>query len=208
MESGWRAVLSDRIFVLLVLIQGFIYGALFSYISGSSFMFQNVYGLSDQMYSLLYGINGIGIIVTAELSGILSRRLSLVQQLGSGLVIGFIGSVLVMLSGIRNSIALAIIGLFLVVATLGIVNSVVTTLAMDRQGEHAGVASSILGIGMYSIGIICTPLSGYHGQSYLSSTSVTDLLCEIGALGVYRVMETRSETMSADGLAFCFFCLF
>ncbi len=32
-------------------------------------MFQNVYGLSDQMYSLLYGINGIGIIVTAELSG-------------------------------------------------------------------------------------------------------------------------------------------
>lgn len=52
MESGWWAVLSDRIFVLLVLIQGFIYGALFSYISGSSFMFQNVYGLSDQMYSL------------------------------------------------------------------------------------------------------------------------------------------------------------
>ena len=69
-----------------------------------------------------------------------------------------------MLSGIRNSIALAIIGLFLVVATLGIVNSVVTTLAMDRQGEHAGVASSILGIGMYSIGIICTPLVGIMGS--------------------------------------------
>lgn len=193
MESGWRAVLSDRIFVLLVLIQGFIYGALFSYISGSSFMFQNVYGLSDQMYSLLYGINGIGIIVTAELSGILSRRLSLVQQLGSGLVIGFIGSVLVMLSGIRNSIALAIIGLFLVVATLGIVNSVVTTLAMDRQGEHAGVASSILGIGMYSIGIICTPLVVIMGSHTYLPLALLIFLCEIGALGVYRVMKQEAR---------------
>ena len=165
MESGWRAVLSDRIFVLLVLIQGFIYGALFSYISGSSFMFQNVYGLSDQMYSLLYGINGIG----------------------------FIGSVLVMLSGIRNSIALAIIGLFLVVATLGIVNSVVTTLAMDRQGEHAGVASSILGIGMYSIGIICTPLVGIMGSHTYLPLALLIFLCEIGALGVYRVIKQEAR---------------
>ena len=156
-------------------------------------MFQNVYGLSDQMYSLLYGINGIGIIVTAELSGILSRRLSLVQQLGSGLVIGFIGSVLVMLSGIRNSIALAIIGLFLVVATLGIVNSVVTTLAMDRQGEHAGVASSILGIGMYSIGIICTPLVGIMGRHTYLPLALLIFLCEIGALGVYRVMKQEAR---------------
>ena len=156
-------------------------------------LFQNVYGLSDQMYSLLYGINGIGIIVTAELSGILSRRLSLVQQLGSGLVIGFIGSVLVMLSGIRNSIALAIIGLFLVVATLGIVNSVVTTLAMDRQGEHAGVASSILGIGMYSIGIICTPLVGIMGSHTYLPLALLIFLCEIGALGVYRVMKQEAR---------------
>ena len=189
MESGWQVVLSDKIFLLLVIIQGFVYGALFSYISGSSFMFQNVYGLSDQIYSVIYGVNGVGIILTAELSGILSRRLTLMQQLGGGLLLGGFGSFLLFFSGFGNSLVLAILGLFLVVSTLGIVNSVVTTLAMDRQGRHAGIASSVLGIGMYSIGIICTPLVGIMGSHTYLPLAILILVCQGAALFVYYGMK-------------------
>lgn len=189
MESGWQVVLSDKIFLLLVIIQGFVYGALFSYISGSSFMFQNIYGLSNQIYSVIYGVNGVGIILTAELSGILSRRLTLMQQLGGGLLLGGFGSFLLFFSGFGNSLVLAILGLFLVVSTLGIVNSVVTTLAMDRQGRHAGIASSVLGIGMYSIGIICTPLVGIMGSHTYLPLAILILVCQGAALFVYYGMK-------------------
>lgn len=196
-SSGWQKVLSDKVFLLLVVIQGFVYGALFSYISGSSFMLQNVYDLSSSMYSVIYGINGIGIIITAELSGLLSKRLSLFQQLGGGLFLGLLGSLLLFLSGFGNILALAISGLFLVVATLGIVNSVVTTLAMDRQGQHAGIASSILGIGMYSIGIFCTPLVGIMGSGTYLPLALLILLCEAAAAFLFKFVK-KSQTKLAE----------
>jgi DHA1 family bicyclomycin/chloramphenicol resistance-like MFS transporter len=36
------------------------FGALFAYISGSSFVLQGVYGVSPQLYSVLFAMNGLG----------------------------------------------------------------------------------------------------------------------------------------------------
>ena len=43
--ATYRGLLRDRTFVALVLISGLAFATLFSYISGSSFVLQNVYGL-------------------------------------------------------------------------------------------------------------------------------------------------------------------
>ena len=41
---------------------GLSFGALFSYIAGSSFVFQDVYGVSPQVYALLFGLNGVALL--------------------------------------------------------------------------------------------------------------------------------------------------
>lgn len=189
-KAGWQAVFSDRPFMMFVLIQGFVYAAMFCYISGSSFMLQNVFGLSDKMFSLIYGINGIGIVVAAELAGVLSKKMSSFRQLGWGVGLGFLGSILVIISGIHtNHLWLALLGLLLVVSTLGLVNAVVTTMAMERQGEHAGIASSVLGLGMYAIGMVFTPLVGIMGSNTYLPLAVLIFISEACAVILYKMLE-------------------
>lgn len=185
---GIQAIFKDRPFILFVLIQGLVYGAMFCYISGSSFMLQNVFSLSKSTFSLIYGINGIGIILMAEMSTILIHWFDELQQLKIGLIGGLIGAICVLISGFGSNhrLWLALIGLFLVVATLGLINAVVTSLALQRQGQHAGIASSVLGLGMYVFGIFLSPLVGVMGSYTYLPLAVLILLCEIGALILYQ----------------------
>ena len=67
-------LLHDRYFFGHCLLQCFVFAAFFSYISGSSFVFQNIYGVSAQTYSLIFGGIGAGLF----LSGLLPARLAAV----------------------------------------------------------------------------------------------------------------------------------
>ncbi|KRM24587.1 multidrug effflux MFS transporter [Latilactobacillus graminis] len=187
LSASLQNIFQDRPFILFVLIQGLVYGAMFCYISGSSFMLQNVFSLSKSTFSLIYGINGIGIILMAELSTVLIHWFNELQQLKMGLIGGLAGAICVLLSGLGpNRLWLALVGLFLVVSTLGLINAVVTSLALQRQGQHAGIASSVLGLGMYVFGIFLSPLVGIMGSYTYLPLAILILLCEIGALSLYH----------------------
>ena len=58
-----RLLLSDRRFVGAVVAQGFVYAALFAYLSGATYVLQGVYGLSPQAYALAFGLNSAGFMV-------------------------------------------------------------------------------------------------------------------------------------------------
>ncbi|WP_251945153.1 hypothetical protein [Latilactobacillus sakei] len=95
-----------------------------------------------------------------------------------------------MISGLGpNKLWLALIGLFLVVSTLGLINAVVTSLALQRQGKQAGIASSVLGLGMYVFGIFLSPLVGIMGSYTYLPLAVLILLCEFSALLLYRYVR-------------------
>ena len=57
------SVCRDRIFLGYVLACGLGMGATFAYVAGSSFVLQNVYGLSPQLYGLIFALNAIGMVV-------------------------------------------------------------------------------------------------------------------------------------------------
>ena len=70
----YRALFSDRIFVGVALIGAMVFSGLFSYLSASSFLFQDVYGLSSQWYGVLFAANSIGIVLGVQVSSRLARR--------------------------------------------------------------------------------------------------------------------------------------
>ncbi|MGN1038472.1 MAG: multidrug effflux MFS transporter, partial [Mailhella sp.] len=59
----------NRTFLAYMLIQGFVMAGFFGYISASPFVLQNIYKLSAQEYALCFGLNGIGIMVFAQVTG-------------------------------------------------------------------------------------------------------------------------------------------
>ncbi|MDQ1513056.1 MAG: transporter, family, multidrug resistance protein, partial [Microbacteriaceae bacterium] len=72
--GGYRAVLTDPIFVGAAIVGGMQFSGLFAYLSTSSFLFQEVYGFSPQQFGLLFAVNSLGIIGGSQLSARAMRR--------------------------------------------------------------------------------------------------------------------------------------
>ena len=61
MRQRYKSLLSDRVFIGVAIIGGMTFSGLFTYLSSSSFLFQDVYGLDPQQYGLLFAANSLGI---------------------------------------------------------------------------------------------------------------------------------------------------
>lgn len=167
--KGLGAMFGKRQFILIALTQGLIFGALFSYISASSFVFQTYFHMTVGQFSLLYAINGLGIILGNNLPGYLPEQIKDSDILNGGLTGGMFAGVLLVGSLLLRPMAiLVIIPLFIVVFCVGVVNTVATSMAMSLGGRtNAGAASAVLGLLMNIIGALASPLAGIMGtQSY------------------------------------------
>ncbi|MBF7121781.1 multidrug effflux MFS transporter [Pediococcus pentosaceus] len=167
--KGLGAMFGKRQFILIALTQGLIFGALFSYISASSFVFQTYFHMIVGQFSLLYAINGLGIILGNNLPGYLPEQIKDSDILNGGLIGGMFAGVLLVGSLLLRPMAiLVIIPLFIVVFCVGVVNTVATSMAMSLGGRtNAGAASAVLGLLMNIIGALASPLAGIMGtQSY------------------------------------------
>lgn len=167
--KGLGAMFGKRQFILIALTQGLIFGALFSYISASSFVFQTYFHMTAGQFSLLYAINGLGIILGNNLPGYLPEQIKDSDILNGGLIGGMFAGVLLVGSLLLRPMAiLVIIPLFIVVFCVGVVNTVATSMAMSLGGRtNAGAASAVLGLLMNIIGALASPLAGIMGtQSY------------------------------------------
>ena len=159
----------DRVFAGYALTVAFAYASLFAYISASSFVLQDLYGLSATEFSLMFALNAAGMIVLGLLNARLVRRFD-VRRL---LIVGLVGSslaavVLLIVVGTPAGASLGAVGvllpLFVVVATRGLVSANATVLGVQRA-PTAGAASAVLGACMFGGGILVSPLLALGGDA-------------------------------------------
>jgi DHA1 family bicyclomycin/chloramphenicol resistance-like MFS transporter len=158
-------LIRDRFFVGLALSQGLAVACMFIYIASSSFVLQNNYGLSPNVFGLIFGINALGQIVLSQITGRLAGRVSERKLYVTGVLIIALGASLVLLNAIVNAgLWLLLIGFFIPVAFLGMVLATSFPLAMEQYGHAAGSASAIIGVLTFLIGGILAPLGGLGGS--------------------------------------------
>ncbi|WP_078433644.1 multidrug effflux MFS transporter [Metabacillus halosaccharovorans] len=63
---NYKTLLKDRKFMGYGLASGILFGGCFAYISGSPFIYQNIYGVSPQVFSILFALNGISLMLGAQ----------------------------------------------------------------------------------------------------------------------------------------------
>jgi len=83
----FKRILADRGFLGYALAQGFVMASLFSYISGSPFVVQDIFGVSPQMYSLIFAVNGLGIVLVTQITGRLAGKIAEKRLFVIGLMI-------------------------------------------------------------------------------------------------------------------------
>lgn len=158
-------LLREPSFMACGLAAGFGFGGMFLYISGSPFLLQEVYGVSPQTYSLVFGLNAFGLIAAAQTSGRLSGRVrpELLVVFGSLLTLAGASFLLVaVLAGM--ALPAVVVALFVAMCGAGFVMPGSGALALASQpSQVAGSASALLGVVQFAFGGLTAPLMGLFG---------------------------------------------
>ncbi|VTQ53976.1 molybdopterin biosynthesis protein [Campylobacter jejuni] len=186
-------LLKHRPFMGLCLTQGFIMAGMFAYIGASPFVLQQIYHLSPQMFSLCFAINGIGLVISAQVSTRLSHRFGEMALVKAGLCIAAIASVALVISASLNApLVMLLIPLFFSVMVIGIIGPNAGSLAMQSQGKNAGSASALLGVCMFALGAVAVPVTGFGNHPALSM-GLTILGCYAIAILMFVTLVRKAE---------------
>ncbi|WP_238681791.1 multidrug effflux MFS transporter [Micromonospora trifolii] len=161
----YRGLVNDRAFVGLVLVAGLAMAALFAYVSGSSFVLQQEYGLDEQQFGIAFGAGAVGLIGATQFNVRLLRRYTPQQILVSALIAGTAAGLLLVMfaaTGI-GGLGTLLASLWLVLAAAGLALPNAPALAMSRHSEAAGTAAALLGAVQFGIGAVSAPLAGLFG---------------------------------------------
>ncbi|MEU2676909.1 multidrug effflux MFS transporter [Streptomyces sp. NPDC007107] len=188
-----RGLLADRVFTGYMVAGSLAFAALFAYVSASPFVVQEIYGASPQTFSLLFGINSIGLIAVGQINGkLLVGRVSLDKALGFGLAVITVAALalLLMTSGVFGEVGLVPVaaGLFVLMSAMGLAMPNTNTQALMRTRHAAGSASALLGTSQFLIGAIASPLVGIAGERTAVPMAVVQVVCALSATACFLLL--------------------
>jgi DHA1 family bicyclomycin/chloramphenicol resistance-like MFS transporter len=163
--ATYGSLLRDRPFVGLVLISGLGFATLFSYIGGSSFVLQGIYGLSVQQFALAFGANSLGFLAGSQVNPLVVRRFGPRRVVRGAVTVASVASLLVLLAAATGWGGLPgiLVPLWFVLAGAGMTFPNTPALALTRHGEAAGTAAAMLGAAQFVIGGAAAPVIGLMG---------------------------------------------
>lgn len=186
------SLLKDRSFMGYALTVGFIHGGSFAYVSGTPFVYQDIYGVSPQVFSILFGINGLAIIsgsfIIGRFGGIIHEK----SLLRIAVITAMIATaVLLTMTMIHGPLATLVISIFIYMITIGMVLTSTFTLAMEKQGHRAGSASALLGMLPLLLGSIVSPLVGINETTAVPMGAIMFVTAVIGSLAFFGLTKER-----------------
>lgn len=185
----FRGLLRNKKFMGYALTQGFVLAAMFAYISGSPFVLQNIFGVSPQLFSLFFGINGIGLIIAGQVTGRLAGRVHESKLLVAGLTMALVGGIsLLIMTLIGGGLYSILLPLFLVVSSVGVVGTSSFSLAMQDQAKAAGSAAALIGLLSFIFGGLMAPFVGIAGSHTAIPMGITIAVAEIAAVLSYMFL--------------------
>jgi len=181
--KNFLSLLKDRQFVGYALTQGFIMSGIFAYVSGTPFVYQNIYGTSPQLFSLLFGMNGVGIMIGTFLIGRFADLIPESRFLKIGLFMAMAASSTLLIVVLFNGPLWAVVvPIFIFVSSIGIISTSSFSLAMQTQGHIAGSASALLGLLPFILGALAAPLVGIAGEKTAVPMGVIIFMASLLAL--------------------------
>lgn len=160
----YRALFGDRIFIGVAIIGGFTFTGLFAYLSASSFLFQDVYGLDPQGFGLVFAVNSIGVVTGVQISARLAKYVPPQWILSvSTAVLLMSGIAIVVLDQADAGMWGTIVPLFFFITACGFGFPMVQVLALAGHGKEAGTAASLLGAFNFGLAGLLSPIVGIFG---------------------------------------------
>ena len=203
---NYRALLADRVFLATVLVAALVWASMFTYLASSAFLFQGLFGLSATEYAIVFASHGGLMVVGAQVSARLARRVSAARiAVGAGIAMCVSAAVLVgsavLLPG-AGFLGL-LVPLWFFTTALGMFNPASQALALKDHQPRSGTAASLLGASNAGLGALISPLPGLIGVGTMLPTVGIMLTCQLLALGGLLLVvrpAAKADRLAARGV--------
>lgn len=186
---GLAALGRDRAFVGYVLTLCLSFGAMFGYISASSFVYQDELGFSPARFSAFFAAGAVGVSAVSVVNRRLVRRLPARGLLIGGVVNLCAASTALLLgvglAGVRAAVVVPV--LLWAVAGMGLILPNATALALTRAPRSAGTASAVLGACQFGTAALASSVLGALG-AHAQALAVVMACCAALAAGALGIM--------------------
>jgi MFS transporter, DHA1 family, multidrug resistance protein len=152
--ATYASLLRDRTYMGYVLSGSFTFAGLLAYISGSAFVFIELFHVPPERFGFYFGTNAFGIIACSQINRALARTHDARGILNRVLYLTLASSVLLVADAFTGfgGFAGLLVPLFFFIAVHGFVSPNSTALAMAPHGRVAGTASALMGTVQFVLG--------------------------------------------------------
>ena len=161
--STARRLLLRRSFLAPALTAGLVQAGMFAFITGSSGVFQGVFGLGSLQYGLVFAVIAAALVVFGQVNTLLLNRFTPAQILSFGLPAHVAAALVLTLLSDVSSIGLFVAPLWLTIGLVGLLSANAMSIAMGTAHEGAGIGSALLGAIQFGIAFSvssCVALGG------------------------------------------------
>ncbi|MCQ1955843.1 multidrug effflux MFS transporter [Arthrobacter sp. zg-Y826] len=158
-------VLRNRNYTGYLLTFCFSFAGLFAYIAASPFVIQNVLGMSETRFSLVFAMNAVAITIVSAVAAALAGKAPYRLMIGIGLSVAVLAAAGMLISVSNGTPLVPTLVLFAVFqGSLGLIFGNATALALEEAGHHAGTGSAFLGSLQFLLAALVSPLVGLWGE--------------------------------------------
>lgn len=195
--ANFRSLIGDRSFAPYAWSFALAFCVMFAWISGGSYVMENVYGVSPQLFAVIFAINAIAFSVASQLAGRYVTRVSPERMCRYGLiVIAVVGVGALVITASHTGIWPLLIVLFIALATNGVVMPSAISAAMVSLEGRLGSASALIGLAQFGLGAALAPFVGIGGTHDAVPMGVAMATTGLAALAI-NLLFARPRRLAA-----------
>ena len=201
LHNGLRAAglpLSQGRFVTMALVSGLIQGGMFAFITGSSGVFQGIFGLSSIGFGIMFAVIATALIIFGRINSLLLNHFSPEKILTAVLPL-FVASTLVLtLVSSSTSLWVFAIPLWISIGLVGLLSANAMAIAMELTEAGAGMGSALLGAIQFAIAFAVSTSVAIGGTATALPMSLGLLIPAVVATALFFAGRRIAQRSNAE----------
>jgi len=189
-----KRLLSQREFVTMALVAGLIQSGMFAFITGSSGVFQGIFGLSSIGFGIMFAIIATALIIFGRINGILLNRFRPEQILKTALPLFAASTILLTFLSQTDSLLVFVVPLWVSIGLVGLLSANAMSLAMESTKAAAGMGSALLGAIQFALAFTVSSFVAVGGASSALPMALGLAIPASAASVLYFVTRRSSES--------------
>lgn len=186
-------ILKNREAMGCILCHAFFFGGMFAFITGSPFVYIELFGIAPENYGLLFAVNILAMAVTNMVNMRLVGSFQLFSILRSGCFIAAFAALVLLLNTLTGLGGLPglMVPIAFYIACIGFTGPNSNALALAHFPKSAGTANALAGALRFTIGGVAGALVGFfHNDSAIPMAAV---MAVCGLLSVTSLLLVKDE---------------